>query len=55
MQADCCHGAEPWQENIVSVAHLIGAVVLIVYWGLILSGLFRKPIKVNEAKSLPPV
>ncbi|GDY10989.1 hypothetical protein LBMAG52_44770 [Planctomycetia bacterium] len=38
-------GAEPWQETIVTVAHLIGAVVLIVYWGVIVAGLFRKPIK----------
>lgn len=38
-------GAEPWQETIVTVAHLIGAVVLIVYWGVIVAGLFRRPIK----------
>jgi (hydroxyamino)benzene mutase len=34
-------GAEPWQETVVTVAHLIGAVVLIVYWGVIVAGLFR--------------
>ena len=37
-------GAEPWQETIVTVAHLIGAIVLIAYWGVIVAGLFRKPI-----------
>ena len=47
-------GAEPWQETIVTVAHLIGAVVLIVYWGVILSGLFRTRIKVEETTSRPP-
>jgi len=36
-------GAEGWQENIVTVTHLIGAVVLIAYWGTILIGLLRKP------------
>ena len=36
-------GAEAWQETIVTVAHLIGAVVLIAVWGVILVGLFRKP------------
>ncbi len=46
-------GAEPWQETIVTVAHLIGAVVLIVYWGVIVAGLFRKPSKGEEATSQP--
>ena len=36
-------GAEAWQETIVTVAHLIGAVALIAFWGVILVGLFRKP------------
>ena len=36
-------GAEAWQETIVTLAHLIGAVVLIAFWGVILIGLFRKP------------
>ena len=36
-------GSGPWQEGIVKVAHLIGAVVLLAYWGTILVGLFRKP------------
>jgi hydroxylaminobenzene mutase len=36
-------GAAEWQEGIVTAAHLIGAVVLIAYWGVILVGLFRKP------------
>ncbi len=47
-------GAEAWQEAIVTVAHLIGAVVLLVYWGVILAGLFRKPVKGEEATSQPP-
>jgi hydroxylaminobenzene mutase len=36
-------GAADWQEGIVTAAHLLGAVVLIAYWGVILVGLFRKP------------
>lgn len=36
-------GAEAWQETIVMVAHLIGAVALIAFWGAILIGLFHKP------------
>jgi hydroxylaminobenzene mutase len=36
-------GAAGWQEGVVTVAHLVGAVVLIAYWGVILVGLFRKP------------
>ena len=40
-------GAAAWQEGMVTVAHLIGAVVLLVYWGTILWGLFGKP-KVPE-------
>jgi hydroxylaminobenzene mutase len=36
-------GAAVWQESVVTVAHLIGAVVLLAYWGVILSGLSRKP------------
>ena len=36
-------GAEAWQENVVTVTHLIGAIALIAFWGVILVGLFRKP------------
>ncbi len=36
-------GADIWQEALVTVAHLVGAVVLVVYWGVILFWLFRKP------------
>jgi hydroxylaminobenzene mutase len=36
-------GAAGWQEGVVTAAHLVGAVVLIAYWGVILVGLFRKP------------
>ncbi len=36
-------GAAGWQEGIVTAAHLIGAIVLIVYWGVILLGLFHNP------------
>jgi hydroxylaminobenzene mutase len=43
-------GAFPWQENIVTVAHLIGAVVLIAYWGVILCGLFHKPAETTTVK-----
>lgn len=45
-------GAEPWQEAVVTFAHLIGAVVLIAYWGVIVAGLFRTPPK--EATSHSP-
>ena len=38
-------GAEAWQENIVSVTHLIGAVALIAFWGVILVGLIRIPVE----------
>jgi hypothetical protein len=38
-------GAEAWQEGAVTVAHLLGALVLVVYWGVILIGLLRKPVK----------
>ena len=47
-------GAEAWQESIVTVAHLIGALVLLAYWGVILVGLFRTPVKGEEAASQPP-
>jgi hydroxylaminobenzene mutase len=47
-------GAAVWQETIVTVAHLIGALVLLVYWGVILAGLFRKPAKGEEATSQLP-
>jgi (hydroxyamino)benzene mutase len=46
-------GAQPWQETSLTVAHLIGALVLIVYWGVILVGLFRSPVKGEEATSNP--
>jgi hydroxylaminobenzene mutase len=36
-------GGPAWQEHIVSAAHIVGAVVLIAYWGTILFSLFRKP------------
>lgn len=36
-------GAAVWQEGIVTAAHLLGALVLVAYWGVILVGLLRKP------------
>jgi hydroxylaminobenzene mutase len=36
-------GGPAWQEHTVSAAHIVGAVVLIAYWGTILFGLCRKP------------
>jgi hydroxylaminobenzene mutase len=36
-------GAAAWQEGFVTAAHVIGAVVMIAYWGTILLGLFGKP------------
>jgi hydroxylaminobenzene mutase len=47
-------GAPAWQEGVVTAAHLIGAIVLLVYWGLILVGLFRQPGQGGEATSPPP-
>ena len=47
-------GAEPWQETIVTLAHLIGAVVLIAYWGVMVVGLFLAPSKKENASPLPP-
>jgi hydroxylaminobenzene mutase len=47
-------GAEAWQEGAVTAAHLVGALVLLVYWGVILAGLFRNPVKGEEATSQPP-
>jgi hypothetical protein len=47
-------GAQAWQESAVTVAHLIGALVLLVYWGVILVGLFRKPVKGQDAASGQP-
>ena len=38
-------GAEAWQEYVVTVTHLIGAVALIAFWGVILVGLLRKPVE----------
>src|SRR5262249_35046176 len=36
-------GGLPWQEGLVTAAHILGAVVLLVYWGTIITGLFAKP------------
>jgi hydroxylaminobenzene mutase len=47
-------GAVAWQESVVTVAHVVGAVVLVVYWGVIVAGLFRNPVKGEEATSQPP-
>jgi hypothetical protein len=41
----------PWQETSVTVAQLMGALVLIGYWGVILAGVFRSPVKGEEATS----
>ena len=40
-------GAEPWQETILTLSHLVGAVILVVFWGVIVAGLFRVPAR-NE-------
>jgi hydroxylaminobenzene mutase len=47
-------GAVVWQETIVTVAHVLGAIVLLVYWGVVLAGLFRNPVKGKDATSQPP-
>jgi hypothetical protein len=38
-------GAAAWQEGLVTAAHVIGAVVLILYWATILRLLFITPHK----------
>jgi hydroxylaminobenzene mutase len=47
-------GAQSWQETSVTVAHLLGALVLLVYWCVILTGLVRMPIKAKETTSDQP-
>ena len=47
-------GAVVWPETIVTVAHVVGAIVLLVYWGVVLAGLFRNPVKGKDATSQPP-
>lgn len=36
-------GGAPWQEAVVTATHVVGALVLITYWGVIFAGLYRKP------------
>jgi hypothetical protein len=47
-------GGAAWQESAVTAAHVIGALVLVVYWGVILVGLFRKPVKGDGATADQP-
>ena len=47
-------GAVLWQETIVTFAHMVGALVLVLYWGVILAGLFRNPVKGKDATSQSP-
>ena len=47
-------GAVVWQETVVTVAHVVGAVVLVVYWGVVLAGLFRNPVKAKKGSSQLP-
>ena len=47
-------GAIVWQEAIVTVAHVVGTIVLIVYWAVVLAGLFRNPVKGKDATSQSP-
>jgi hydroxylaminobenzene mutase len=35
-------GAAPWQEAIVSIAHVIGALAILVYWIVLLVALCRQ-------------
>jgi (hydroxyamino)benzene mutase len=46
-------GAASWQESVVTVAHLLGALVLFVYWGIILVGLVRKPLERSTSDQRP--
>lgn len=36
-------GGTPWQERLVTSTHVIGAMVLIAYWGVIFVGLYGNP------------
>jgi hydroxylaminobenzene mutase len=47
-------GAEGWQEGIVTGTHIIGAIVLIAYWGAILLGLCRKLDSQPQTTMLQP-
>lgn len=47
-QAAGARGAAPWQEAVVSGAALLGALVMLLYWGTILSGLFGRPAAAAE-------
>jgi hypothetical protein len=42
-------GAQPWQESAVALAHIIGALVLVAYWGVLVVGLFRLTVASDKA------
>jgi hydroxylaminobenzene mutase len=37
-------GAEAWQENLVTLTHVLGGLVLIAYWGVLVGKLLRKSV-----------
>jgi hypothetical protein len=45
-------GGAVWQERLVTVAHAIGALVLLAYWSVILLGLFQNPAQEEKQASL---
>ncbi|MFN5469912.1 MAG: hypothetical protein ACK5ZC_11095 [Pirellulaceae bacterium] len=47
-------GSQPWQENIIAVTHLIGGIVLIVYWTVIAAQLFRARLVGESASASQP-
>lgn len=49
-------GGTPWQESLVTAAHVVGALVLIAYWGVIFAGLYRNttPIPAGLGNSQDP-
>ena len=47
-------GSQPWQENIIAITHLIGGIVLIVYWTVIAAQLFRARLGGESASASQP-
>jgi hydroxylaminobenzene mutase len=47
-------GSQPWQENIIAITHLIGGIVLIVYWTVIAAQLFRARLVGESASASQP-
>ena len=42
-------GGAPWQENLVLVAHIIGALAVLAYWFVIFAALLRTKVSEPDA------